>query len=48
MKQIKDNEWQTPVNKGYIIECCECGLKHKMDLRVYKGDIQFKVKRISK
>jgi hypothetical protein len=48
MKQIKDNVWQTPITLNYVMECCDCGLRHQVDFRVYKGDIQFKVRRIGK
>lgn len=45
---IKDNEWQTPLYKGYKLICCDCGLVHDTDFRVYKGMVQFKVRRNEK
>lgn len=48
MKTIKDGDWQTPVNKDYIIECCDCGLRHRMDFRLHYGDIQFRAVRLPK
>lgn len=42
---IKDNEWQTPIYRGYKIICCDCGLVHKVDFRYDFGQIQFRVKR---
>ncbi len=42
---IKDNEWQTPIHRGYKIICCDCGLAHDMDFRVNKGNIQFRVRK---
>jgi hypothetical protein len=44
-KQIKDNEWETPVRKNYKMICCDCGLVHDTSFRVKKGHIQFKVTR---
>jgi len=43
---IKDNEWQTPVYKNYKLICCDCGLVHDADFRIYKGQIQFRVRRV--
>lgn len=31
-----DNEWITPVHDGYKMACCDCGLVHVMDFRVFK------------
>jgi hypothetical protein len=45
MKQIKNNVWQTPVNKNYKLVCCDCGLVHETDFRIFKGRIQFRVRR---
>ena len=45
IEQIKNNKWVTPINKGYKIECCDCGLIHYADFRIYKGEIQFRVRR---
>jgi hypothetical protein len=47
MKQIKNNVWQTPVSKNYKLECCNCGLVHKLDFRVHEkiGCIQFRARR---
>jgi hypothetical protein len=47
LKQIQNNEWETPIYKGYILECCKCGLRHKIDFRINnKGQIEFKANRI--
>jgi hypothetical protein len=29
------SEWQTPKMKGYLMKCCDCGLVHKLDFRVF-------------
>jgi hypothetical protein len=28
------SKWIRPVMEGYLMECCRCGLVHKMDFRV--------------
>lgn len=28
---------------GYRLQCCDCGLVHRMDFRLHKGQIQFRV-----
>lgn len=28
--------WQKPKMKGYLMQCCDCGLIHEVDFRVYK------------
>jgi hypothetical protein len=33
-RKIKEGEWVRPVMTGYLMECCRCGLVHKMDFRV--------------
>jgi hypothetical protein len=45
LDEIKDNEWQTPIYKNYKMICCDCGLVHDTDFRIYKGEIQFRVRR---
>lgn len=42
----KDNEWVEPRMKNYYLKCCDCGLVHRMDFRIVKGKVQFKVKRL--
>lgn len=39
------NEWVQPVRKGYKMACCDCGLVHDLDFRVYKGRAQFRARR---
>lgn len=31
-----DGEWIQPVQHGYYIRCCDCGLTHRFDFRVVK------------
>ena len=42
------NEWVQPIRKGYKLACCDCGLVHDVDFRIYKGRIQFRVRRNGK
>lgn len=35
--QIEDGEWVTFAWKGQHEECCNCGLKHRVDYRVAEG-----------
>ena len=41
-KKVKAGEWQQPVKRGYKLVCCDCGLVHHMDFRVYRGRAQFR------
>ncbi len=36
-------QWIQPVHKGYRLACCDCGLVHTVNFRVFKGRIQFQV-----
>lgn len=36
IRDVKDGEWVRPVMSGYVMECCRCGLKHRMDFRITK------------
>lgn len=45
-KQLKDGEWEDPIHRGYRIQCCDCDLVHRIDFRIYKGRIQFRVYRM--
>ena len=48
--EFKDGEWYKPKMKGFIHECCDCGLKHKVDFKVFYDDkvspIEFRWKKI--
>lgn len=30
-------EWIQPVQKGYLMSCCDCNLVHRMDFRIVKN-----------
>lgn len=34
--QVYDNEWQSPIHRGYKMACCDCGLVHELDFKIYK------------
>jgi hypothetical protein len=36
LRQVEAGEWVTPVRKGYLMQCCDCGLVHKMDFRLVR------------
>lgn len=38
-------DWVQPVENGYRYRCCDCGLVHLMDFRIYNGRVQFRAKR---
>jgi len=40
-----EDGWEYPVQKGFKLACCDCGLVHTMDFRVVDGEVEFKVKR---
>jgi Zn-finger protein len=42
LAQVKDGEWVRPVETGYLMGCCDCGLVHRMDFRVHKGRAIFR------
>lgn len=30
------SEWVSPVQQGYLMQCCDCGLIHEIDFQVVK------------
>ncbi len=38
-------EWVQPVKRGYLMSCCDCGLVHRMNFRIWRGRVQFKAQR---
>ena len=52
-KKIKSGEWVQPRRKNYYMQCCDCGLIHRMNFRLIKdkigrATIQFQAFRASK
>ena len=37
-----EGTWIQPVRRKYKLACCDCGLVHRMEFRVYKGYAQFR------
>jgi hypothetical protein len=46
LDQLYDGEWVSPVQRGYVLECCKCSLRHVVDFRLVKGQIQFRARRV--
>lgn len=42
-EQPKAGQWVQPIRKGYKFSCCDCCLVHKLDFRIVKGRVQFRV-----
>ena len=38
---VKPGEWIQPIRKGYKMKCCDCGLVHILNFRIYKHRVQF-------
>ena len=38
----EEGEWHEPVHDGYLMECCDCGLVHRVDFAV-RGRIRRQV-----
>ncbi len=36
VKTLKEGEWAYPALSGYELECCDCGLTHKLDFIVLR------------
>lgn len=32
--KAKDMEWQQPIQRGYLLGCCDCNLIHRVNFRV--------------
>jgi len=40
--QVYDGEWVPLPRRGQKIVCCDCGLIHRIDVRVKAGKVQFR------
>lgn len=40
-QQVQAGEWVQPVRKGYRLRCCDCGLVHTLNFRLFRRRIQF-------
>ncbi len=36
-KKIKAGEWVQPRRKNYYMQCCDCGLIHRVNFRLIKS-----------
>ena len=36
IQQLKDGDWIRPKRNGWIHECCDCGLQHKVNFKLVK------------
>ena len=39
---IKAGQWVAPKKSGYRMECCDCGLVHVLEFRLYRGQVQMR------
>ena len=44
-EDVEAGEWVQPSRTGYLMQCCDCGLIHKLDFRIKNGRIQFRCDR---
>jgi len=42
-EEAKAGRWIQPLRRGYKLACCDCGLVHRVDFRVFKARVQFRV-----
>ena len=38
---MEAGEWVQPIERGYRMHCCDCGLVHVMNFRIRKRRVQF-------
>lgn len=41
-QNVRDGQWVQPRRRDYRVACCDCGLVHRMDFRIYRGRVQFR------
>jgi len=46
LPQIHDGQWVRPFRRGFILECCKCGIRHRLNFRLRAGHIEFQPFRI--
>ena len=34
---VQDGEWVQPKRRGYLLQCCDCGLIHRLNFRLVKS-----------
>ena len=43
---VADGEWVQPEPRGYLMQCCDCDLVHRMNFRIRDGRVQFQAFRV--
>ncbi len=36
-KTVRGGQWVRPIRNGYLMQCCDCGLVHKIDFKVVRN-----------
>lgn len=44
----RDGEWHAPRRRGYLLQCCNCGLVHRMEFRLRLGQLQMRGFRLTR
>lgn len=42
--QVIDGEWFDPVMRDWSLQCCDCGLVHRIDFRKLRAGIRMKMR----
>jgi hypothetical protein len=42
-KWLRSGQWEQPIQHGYLLACCDCGLVHRFDFRVVNGEVEYRV-----
>lgn len=42
-EEHREGEWHRPIEKGYKMCCCDCGLVHTVDFRIHEGHVELRV-----
>lgn len=40
--QLFDGQWARPKHRGFLEQCCHCGLVHRVDYRIVNGHVEFR------
>lgn len=38
--KLDDGEWVSPVHRNYRMQCCDCGLVHRINFRIRNGRVE--------
>jgi hypothetical protein len=42
-RYMKPGKWYRPVMKGFRLGCCKCGVLHRVDFKIEKDGIAFRM-----